>query len=176
MLFGAEGVHGDGRATTGGATLQHACVCVVVRVLALIGATRVPLCQFVQYVEGERGVGTVVVARGLVAPAIVAGTVGRAGWIATGGTKRIEPADLVWLAAVAVEILLIGACAIERTLPQLSQVRVGIAGAISGALQTIGRGTTATGAIPGGGNTAIVACPDESVLFVVAEDLGLVAP
>ncbi len=77
--------------------------------------------------------------------------------------------------AVAVEVLLLAACAVEWSLPQLAQVGVDVIVVVVGSAQTIREGGCATGAIACPWLAATVACPHQAVLFVVAEVLALTA-
>jgi len=52
----------------------------------------------------------------------------------------------MWL-AVAVEVLLLRATAVQRSLPQLAQVRVDIAVAVAGSAQAVREGGCAAGAV-----------------------------
>ncbi len=91
----------------------------------------------IQQVVGERGGGAAVGAAGDVAPAIVAARLDSAAKVGAGGAKGVEAGQLVRL-AVAVEVLLLGAAAAQRTLPELAQVGVDVAVAVAGSAQSVG--------------------------------------
>jgi len=67
----------------------------------------------------ERGRGPLVGAAGHIAQGIVATAVDRSALAGAGRAQRIEPAQLVGLAAGTVEVLVLRAAAGERALPQL---------------------------------------------------------
>ena len=77
--------------------------------------------------------------------------------------------------AVAVEVLLLAARAVQWSLPQLAQVGVDERVVVVGSAQAVGEGGCATGAIACPWLAAGVACPHQAVLFVVAEVLALTA-
>ncbi len=94
------------------------------------GVGVVPTHQVIQTIVGKGGGGAAAAARGArghVTPVVVAGSVGLrlAARGRAGGANGIEAAQLMGLAAVAVEIL-VGAVAVVRALPELAQMRVGI--------------------------------------------------
>jgi hypothetical protein len=80
----------------------------------------------------ERGGGATVAAAGDVAPLVVAAAEDLPARVGTGGADAVEPLELVRMAAVTVEIAVLRAAAIDRSLPQLAQVRVDKAVAIGG--------------------------------------------
>ena len=113
-------------------------------------------------------------ARGEVAPTIVLGSIGlrlAAGGRA-GGAGRVEPGELVGLAAVTIQV---GPCAIVGALPQLAQVCVDVAVAVAGSGQAVVR-PTATGATACRRGCPGVARPHQPIVLVVAERFGLAAP
>ncbi len=67
-------------------------------------------------------------------------------------------------AAATVEIMLLGAASVEESLPELPKVRVDEGVVVSGSRKRVGKGGAATSA---------VACPHQTVLFVVAKVLAL---
>jgi len=80
------------------------------------------------------------------------------------------------MAAVTVQVLILGASTVEWPLPQLPQVRVHVGITVARPAQAIGEGATATGAIACGGLGAAVARPHQPILFVIAEVLRLASP
>src|SRR5712692_1748710 len=90
--------------------------------------------------------------------------------------RAVEPGQLVRVAAVAVEVLGVGAAGALRSLPQLPQVGVDVAGAVACSRQAAGEGATAAGAVTCSRLGTTVACPHQAILLVVAEVLCLAAP
>ncbi len=125
-----QGVDGDGRTAAGRATAQGAVAAQVVGVPFLAVRSGVPLHELIELVVGERGCAAVVRPTGHVAEGIIAAAVDRAAEIATRCAQGIETGQLVRVVVIAVEIL-VAACAVEWSLPELAQVRVGIAAAVA---------------------------------------------
>ncbi len=128
MFFQPKGIDRQGGAADSGRAAQHALATGVVDIQLAIGRTDIPLGQVIEQVIGERGGGAAVGAAGHVAPAIVAAAVDGSAQVGAGGAGRIKAGQLVRLAAT-VEVLLLGAPAVEWSLPQLAQVGVDKAGA-----------------------------------------------
>jgi len=63
--------------------------------------------------------------------------------IGAGCAQRVEPAQLVGLAAATVEVLVLRAAAGERALPQLAQVGVDVAVAVAASSEPTGKRATA---------------------------------
>src|SRR5438105_4103150 len=105
MLFQAEGVNGHARAAQTGRAPQHTAASRVVDVLLLAATTCVVLGQMVKSIVGEGGSCAIDRAAGDVAPGIIAAGVGLSGLVVTGCPQAVEPGQLVWMAAVTVEIL-----------------------------------------------------------------------
>jgi hypothetical protein len=80
------------------------------------------------------------------------------------------------VAAVTVEILRGGAAGALRSLPQLAQVGIEVAGTVACPSQAIGEGAAATGAVACSRLGPAGARPHEAILLVVAEVLRLAAP
>src|SRR5260370_25947642 len=175
MLFQPEGIDRQGGATTVGGTPQQALAAPVVHIPLLIGCTRIPLSELVEVVVGERAGRPAEGAAGHIAKAVVAAAVALPGLIGAGGTGVIRPGHLVWMAAVAVEMLVLGAAPGQGALPQLAQVRLDKAVTVAGPGEPTGQRATAAGAVARGGLGAAVACPHEPVLLIVAEVLRLAA-
>src|SRR5260370_7200334 len=79
------------------------------------------------------------------------------------------------MAAIAVEVLRWGVCVALGSLPQLSQVGVGIAGAIARVLQRVGQRSCPAGAVTCAWLAATITRPYQAILLVVAEVLRLAA-
>ncbi len=169
-----EGVDGHGGAGASGRAAQHTRARGVVNIEVFVGGASVPTDEVIQQVIGERGRGATGGAAGDVAPAIVAARVDSSAQIRAGGAQRVEAGELVRL-AVAVEVLLLGAAAAQRALPELAQVRVNIAIVVTGSTQGIGERGRATGAVACPGLGAGVAGPHQAVLLVITEVLALAA-
>src|SRR5258708_25772744 len=173
MLFQPEGIDRQGGATTVGGTPQQALAAPVVHIPLLIGCTRIPLSELVEVVVGERAGRPAEGAAGHIAKAVVAAAVALPGLIGAGGTGGIQPGQLVWMAAVAVEILVLGAAPGQGALPQLAQVRVDKAVTVAGPAEPTGQRATAAGAVarvPVGGG---VSCPHQPGLLIGAGVLRL---
>ncbi len=132
MLFQPEGIDRQGGATAVGGTPQHAITCDIVEVPFLIGCPRIPLGELVEVVVGERAGRAAEGAADHIAKGIVAAGIALPGLIGAGGTGGIQSGQLVWMAAVAVKILVLGAATCQRALPQLTQVRVDVGVAVAG--------------------------------------------
>jgi len=85
--------------------------------------------------------------------------------IAAGRAQAVEAGQLVRVAAIAVEVLRVGAAGALRGLPHLAQVGVEVAGAVACPRQAVGQRAAAA-----------VARPHQAILLVVAEVLRLAAP
>lgn len=81
----------------------------------------------------------------------------------------------MWIAAVTVEILVGGAVAGHRPLPQLSQVGIDITGGVARAAEAVGWRLIAAGLTAGVRRAGDVAGKDQPVLLVVTEVLRLAA-
>jgi len=123
----------------------------------------------IQLVVGQGRGGAAVGAAGDVAPGIVTAAVDQGGLVGAGGATTIDAGQFVRL-GVAVQVLLLRTGAVDWPLPQLAQVGVDVSVVVVGSAQGVGEGGCATGAVACPWLGAGVACPDEAVLFVVAED------
>src|SRR5260370_4970765 len=172
MLFQPEGIDRRGPTTTVGGHPHQALAAPVVHIPLLIGCTRIPLSELVEVVVGESAGRAAEGAAGHIAKAVVAAAVALSGLIGAGGTGGIQPGQLVWMAAVAVEILVLGAAPGQGALPQLAQVRVDKAVTVAGPGEPTGQRATAAGAVARGGVGGAVSCPPEPGLLLVAEVLA----
>src|SRR5579883_1177748 len=169
-----QGVDRDGGPTARRAAPQRAVAAGGVGIPFLAVRSRVPLHEIIEQIVGERGADRIICATGDVAPVVVAAGVDRAAQIATGGADRVETGQLVRGRAVTVQVLVV-AGAVERSLPELAQVRVGVADVVACATHATGKGATATSADARRGLGAGIACPHQPVLFIVTEVLRLAA-
>ena len=103
----------------------------------------------VQQVVGQRGGGATVGAAGNVAPVVVAAAVHLPGFARTGRAGGIHAGQSMRHAATAatVEILFLGTASVERSLPELPEMRVDEGVAVAGSAQAVGERGAATGAI-----------------------------
>ena len=85
----------------------------------------------IEQVVGERRGGAVGGAAGDVAPAVVAAGVDLPCFVRAGCAGAIETGQFVWL-AVTVQVLLLRASAVERSLPELAQAGVDKGVAVAG--------------------------------------------
>ena len=81
-------------------------------------------------VVGQRGRGGIVGAAGDMAPGIVAGGVALPAFAGAGAAAGIQAGQLMGL-AIAVEVLVRRAAAVERALPRLTQMRTKVASAVA---------------------------------------------
>lgn len=79
------------------------------------------------------------------------------------------------MAAITVEILLLRASSVQRTLPELAQMGVDIAAGVAAAQRSL-QGRAAAGLSAACRGCRAIARPHHPTLLVVAEVLGLVAP
>lgn len=179
MLLHPKGVHRDGGVRPiVGATQDPTPTAIVHVPLRLSARGAVPTHQQVLWVVGQRPCvarSTRCSARAQVAPAIVAGpiTLHLAARVRTIRIGWIHRGQLMGLVRVAVQVL-VRPFSIERTLPQLPQVRVDVAAGV-GPSQALLQGSSATGAIACRGRGGAVAGIDQTVLLVVTEVLRLSA-
>jgi hypothetical protein len=97
----------------------------------------------IQAVIGQGDIrGARVGAPGDIASGIITALVDRAGFIRTGGSRAIETRELVWSAAT-VKVAVGGTTAVERSLPQLAQVRVDKRIGVAGTCQATTEGLAA---------------------------------
>ena len=120
VFLNTEGIGEDGGATAVGEAAQHALPRRVVEVLLLVGAADIPLGQVIQR-AGRAAEG----AAGHVAPLVVTAEIALPALAGAGGTQGVQPRQFVRL-SVAVEVLVLRAAAVARTLPQLPQVDIDI--------------------------------------------------
>ncbi len=66
-----------------------------------------------------------------IAPGIIAAGVDHAYLVGAGGPRGVEARHLVRVAAVAIEVLVLGGASIKRSLPELAQVRGDVRGAVA---------------------------------------------
>jgi len=168
VLFEAEGVDGHAGGARAGRAAQHAATCCIVDILFLAVGACIILGQVVESVVGKRGAGAAHGAAGDVAPGIIAARVGLPGLGAARRAQAVEAGQLVWVAAVTVEVLRVGTAGALRSLPHLSQVGVEVAGVVACSGQAVGEGAAATGAIASARLGTAVACPHQAILLVVA--------
>jgi len=174
VLFEPEGVDREGRAAARGAAAQRAVAAHVIGVPLLASCSRIPLHELIERVIRKRGGAAVVRATRDVAEGVITARVDCAAQIAASGANRIEPGQLVRVIAIAVEILVV-ARAVEWSLPELAQVRVGVAAAVACAIKPTGERAGAAGADARCWLRPRVARPHQPVLFVITEILGVAA-
>src|SRR5579885_1748794 len=174
VFFHAEGIGSEAGAATGDVATQDAGAGSVVGVPGLARAACIPGDQVIERIEGEAGRGAARVAAARIAPTVIAGRVvggfARVVGAACAARDRVEADQLVRFVRVAVEILLLGATAAQRPLPELAQVGVDKATAIRRPAQTVRQAASACGGLGAG-----VTRPDQPVLLVIAEVLRLAA-
>ncbi len=174
VLFEAEGVDGHGRARAVGRAAQDTAAQGVVGVeFDALGAS-IPTDEVIQEIVSQRSGGATGGAAGDVAPTVVAAAVDQGGFVGAGGSAAVDAGQFVWLAG-AVEILLLRTGAIHRPFPELAEVGVDVRVVVVDSVQGVGEGGTPTGAVTCSWLGPGVACPDQAVLFVVAEVLALTA-
>ena len=136
MFFEPKGVDGQRRVGAIIGAAQHAFTRGIVEIPLLLTVGRAaPVQQVIQRIVGRTlGRATPLLA-GHVAPGVVAAGVVDGAFTGTGGARRDlrQVAQLVRVAAVAVQVLLLGAGAVLRSLPELAQVGVGVAGGVGSA-------------------------------------------
>ncbi len=130
----------------------------------------------IEIIIGECACRATKIATGDVAPGIVTTAVRSGTLVGAGGAQAVETGQLVGMTAVAIEILVLRATATERTLPQLAQVRVDIAAAVTGPIQAIAERAAAACAVARRWLRAAIAGPHQSILFVVTKVFRLTSP
>jgi hypothetical protein len=125
VFLQAEGVDGHGGAIAVGGAAQHAVARGIVDISFLVVTPGIPFDQLVEVVVGEDAGGAAERADGNAAPGVAAG-IALPALARAGGPRRIQTHQLVRMAAIAVEVLVLRAAAVKRTLPQLPQVDVNI--------------------------------------------------
>jgi len=147
VLFQPEGIDRHAGAACAGRAAQHALATGIVDVLFLPGTASIPARQVVEPVVGQRRTGPIDGVGGDVAPGIVEARVTLPQFVTAGRACLVEPGQLVRMGAIAVEIARGGAAIALRSLPQLPQVRVDVAGAIACSAQAIGERAAAAVAV-----------------------------
>ncbi len=169
MLFAPKGVGGERGGAAVRASPQHTVARAIVKIPLLTAAACIPLDQVIKRVIREGRRRPVEEAAGDVAPGIVATGVDLSTLARARGSRGIEPIELMGVAALAVEILVLGAAPVEGSLPQLAQMRVGIRRAVAAPGETAAQRGTATGAVACRWLRSGVARPQQAVLLIVAE-------
>ncbi len=161
VLFQPEGVDAHRGTTSGGGTSQHARTGGIVDVEVLVGGACIPVDEVVQQVVGQGRGGATGGAAGDVAPIIVAARVDLPTFAGAGRASGIHAGQPVRLAGAAatIEVLILGVPAVERSLPQLTEMGVDKSVAVAGSRKRIGEGGSATGAVACPWLGARVACP-----------------
>ena len=124
MLFQTKGIDRHFRRQARYVTLEDTFAWCIVEILfgSSRGSGSTPLSQVIKHIIGQLRCGAVVDPAGLIAPGVIggaitgrdstAGTTGRSSWIDAG--------QLMWVSAIAVEVLHAASRAIERCCPGLA--------------------------------------------------------